>query len=643
MKPKSTMQEAFEKAKQRAKVNDVGNSPVSKVEMPKQEPAPVQLLDEVVPDWKAGVKQTYKLERNQQTFVSGNRDRRRQRQRRLQENQRAVTDGAGQFQTATVLTKKERKKAVPKSSKAPSRIRPALEYQLLESVYGGIKNARQKRKSETHKEVKKPVCIVPNPFERATQFDVSNEHLNRILIFGDGKQWESESRQTDSDMEIVIGLDFGTSSTKVVLQDMGRHSYAVPFTDATDNPYLLPARLYEHGGQYSLSDGEVVLRNIKLRLMNKAVEPSVLVAAVAYLALVIRHCRGWLWHEHRDVYARDAITWGLNLGLPAASYENDWLVERFLAVAIASLELADDSCVDITAEAAGRSVSWAQHETKRLKNEGGNLIETVTNEYFVGVFPEIAAQIHGFVRSARWDSSSKPMMMMVDVGAGTVDASIFTVTRPDRGTRHFNFLGNNVEPNGAMNLHQERISWLERVIKDNGQWTDELERYFREINVPTDWLRPIPDNLQDYIPGMMLTTAPGHNVDSAFYNKRYWYQLYIETMAPVKKDKVPGSPQWKRLPFFLCGGGRNIPLYRSFVEKFNGAAQLSMGLENMELSKPENMEAKGLKKAEFHRLSVAYGLSYEDVGSCLKPSEIPDMSVSISDWKTRYVSKDIAD
>ena len=356
MKPKSTMQEAFEKAKQRAKVNDVGNSPVSKVEMPKQEPAPVQLLDEVVPDWKAGVKQTYKLERNQQTFVSGNRDRRRQRQRRLQENQRAVTDGAGQFQTATVLTKKERKKAVPKSSKAPSRIRPALEYQLLESVYGGIKNARQKRKSETHKEVKKPVCIVPNPFERATQFDVSNEHLNRILIFGDGKQWESESRQTDSDMEIVIGLDFGTSSTKVVLQDMGRHSYAVPFTDATDNPYLLPARLYEQNGQYSLSDGEVVLRNIKLRLMNKAVEPSVLVAAVAYLALVIRHCRGWLWHEHRDVYARDAITWGLNLGLPAASYENDWLVERFLAVAIASLELADDSCVDITAEAAGRSV-----------------------------------------------------------------------------------------------------------------------------------------------------------------------------------------------------------------------------------------------------------------------------------------------
>ena len=71
------------------------------------------------------------------------------------------------------------------------------------------------------------------------------------------------------DRELVVGFDFGTSCVKVVIGDRGASkAYAVPFLYASGvNAYLLPSRLFEQNGTFSLSSGTDVHRDLKLRFL----------------------------------------------------------------------------------------------------------------------------------------------------------------------------------------------------------------------------------------------------------------------------------------------------------------------------------------------------------------------------------------
>ena len=55
--------------------------------------------------------------------------------------------------------------------------------------------------------------------------------------------------------------------------------------------------------------------------------------------------------------------------------------------------------------------------------------------------------------------------MMVDVGAGTVDASLFHVKR-ERGKWDFEFYTATVEPLGTVNLHRNRLNWWASAIQE---------------------------------------------------------------------------------------------------------------------------------------------------------------------------------
>ena len=63
-------------------------------------------------------------------------------------------------------------------------------------------------------------------------------------------------RADSGDVELVIGLDFGTSCTKVIIQDVAtRTAYAVPFATESDptGTYLLPTIVsLDDQGNFSL-------------------------------------------------------------------------------------------------------------------------------------------------------------------------------------------------------------------------------------------------------------------------------------------------------------------------------------------------------------------------------------------------------
>ena len=586
--------------------------------------------------WKEGAGSSQKLRKAQNQVSESLKDGSKSSHKLRNAPSQAYADAA-------VVGKKIKKTGKKRKQRKNSIIRtPAhMSGELLESVYGGGKRAKAKSKVQVDKPDIKSSCCLPEPLVRSSIFEDKHQSQSNLLQVSDARLWQSPARNISSENIIVVGLDFGTSSTKVVMQDVAKRAYAVPFTATGENPYLLPAKVYESKGVFSLEPAQKVYRDLKLILIQDSVNLVTLVPAVAYMALILRHCQGWLWDNHGDTYAHDDMHWGLNLGLPAASYENTQLVERFITMAIAARALAASNLMEMQTEDVFDSIKSAHNEINEVKQNKDDLAGAIKERHPVSVFPEIAAQVFGFVRSTSWDSRDRPMMMMVDVGAGTVDASIFTVMQPKRGRRSFNFYGNNVRGNGVMNLHRARLRWLRQLINDSGQMSDDVDQYFCDIEMPTDRLLPVPEAVVNYIPGMEVELNGNRDIDGQFFN-RYSTQLHDDTIVKVKTTKDSGTNQWQSLPFFLCGGGKNMEFYKQFAGRINGPGSTSVSLDILEIPKPDGLEAKGLKASEFHRLSVAYGLSFDDIGDFVKPGKIPDISRTEekATWRDSFIDKD---
>ncbi len=151
--------------------------------------------------------------------------------------------------------------------------------------------------------------------------------------------------------DIVIGFDFGTSSSKIVFRDSGRQTaYAVPFDDLSceGNSYLLPTKIFiNNDGSISLSQGQHKYNNLKVSLMDtpdiivfKATTISETISAselaVAYLSLALRHARGWFLKKTESIYKDTHIYWSINLGIPSKNYDDKFVRDSFRAMALAA-------------------------------------------------------------------------------------------------------------------------------------------------------------------------------------------------------------------------------------------------------------------------------------------------------------------
>ena len=432
----------------------------------------------------------------------------------------------------------------------------------------------------------------------------------------------------DDPAEIYIGLDFGTSSTKVILQDSHRLvPYAVPFAQiGSGNPYLFPSRVYLSGSVYSLDRPaakgvpQETIRDLKITLLRRPEQVEYMIHATAFLALIIRHARGWLFTAHGDTYQSSQIEWGLNLGLPAEKSEDARLNKRFKAIAVAAINLAARP-ETITKQLAGRCLVDA---TRAFAGKNFNELDLTVHPDMVGIFPEIAAQVVGFVESESWDGESRPYITLIDIGAGTVDASFFSVEGKNK--RKFRFFQNRVEENGVMNLHRTRIEWLRQMLGIHNIDSPTLTSYLDELYQPTDRLSGIPNSVAHYITGLSITGDD--HVDDEFKRLRYRQQLVGEVIRPVHDKRVPYGDHWNDLPVFICGGGSRLPLYGNIVSELNNTIGMSWFRgRRYSLSRPKRLIAAGLSDHEYDRLSVAYGLSFPEIGKIIKSGEVPDFEL----------------
>lgn len=441
-------------------------------------------------------------------------------------------------------------------------------------------------------------------------------------------------------IDVIIGLDFGTSSTKVVVHApnfVGSPAFAVPFGKYAHKSleYLLPTTLsVRSDGTCSLQrkKSSSIFTDIKINLMrsptanlsavgeiSSSATPTAITAA--YLALVLRYVRSWFLANQEKIFRGFTINWAVNLGLPAAIDDDQKLRDTFDLVGMAAWLLSRKEG-PITLKNAYHSVENWRHS----RSDEGEL------PWDFNLVPEVIAEVTGYARS---ELRNEGLHFLVDVGASTLDVCAFTL-REKEGDDHFHIYTAEVVLLGAQRLHQARIDGVQKAIS-------EVTQKIFDIRDP---LGLIPNDLRTYAPDNAIVIEKVDEANNAF-SKDASYAIH-KTIWHTRKRRDPHSPRWAEpLPVFVCGGAREINLYQQVIQGVEGWVRRFIpscpGIRIIPLPKPKSFEAN-IKDSDYHRLAVAWGLSHEifNIGNYDRPSEIDDIEpprrVDITD---RYVGPEM--
>ena len=323
------------------------------------------------------------------------------------------------------------------------------------------KTIKQKRKTLNNESNIKPDNVIvkqPKEDKDITFLDItfqpnsmfSNNYEDKVSIAKPKVEYK-KPKETDYSDHIIVGLDIGTSATKVIFRDHNKNqAYAIKLTTDKDNPFIIPSRVFINQSTYSLSGKENALRNFKLDLLENPKNHKAMLSITAFIALVFRLSINIFFSDAGKMYAQSEIDWEVNIGVPADSMQNHELLKVFKVAGIAGLNLGFTS-YDVTEH---NIKLYIDHVKKGLINYDDSKFNVLEPD-MVNVVPELTAQIQSFLKSRKWDKR-KNSMMLVDVGGSTVDTCYFVITEADYETQH-NIYKAEVWQKGALILHDGRV------------------------------------------------------------------------------------------------------------------------------------------------------------------------------------------
>lgn len=404
--------------------------------------------------------------------------------------------------------------------------------------------------------------------------------------------------------ELMLGIDFGTSSTKVVITDrtqLPMQALAVPYCQGVGlDRFLLPSRLYETDGVFSLESGKQFHANLKLGLLNGTDAEAAQIKVTAFLALVIRSARAWLYSERVQLYRHVNLLWSVCLGVPSERIGDSLLSNTYETLGRAAWSLAS-SAGDIDRSACRNALAAAR------------VGSTTDDELEIRAIPEVVAQMYGFVQSSQFASARHKHYLLIDVGAGTVDASVFGLNRDASGIVHIEPIMAKVRATGTMNLHRHRMGWWRQHLQDAGvhqRWAREIET----AELSTDEMAAIPQTYLGYWHGVHVELHGAAKCADDEFRKSV-RQQFQGVLYQCKDHFGTADVHLQGLPLFLCGGGSRMPYYAQLGDELRRIDGFNwMSAVRQPLVKPRNLLAAGVGQADFDRLSVAYGLSAVDYG-----------------------------
>jgi len=408
---------------------------------------------------------------------------------------------------------------------------------------------------------------------------------------------------------LTIGLDFGTSSTKVIVRmpyESTEPAIAIPAPEhcrSGGHPYLWRTAVWlDESGSFKAYAGgsSVLVDDLKWGMIERRTRECVvresspttervtrIDAATAYVAYVIRYTEGWLLRNRERLFRGRAPVWFVNIGVPASNYDDQELFAEYRLSAAAAFSLAHSH----EAVCADTVKTFLRNED--VKKAAG--FAEAAADLGVAIIPEVAAGATGFAKS---DESTTGLYLMADVGAATLDVCMFrlhkNLTEPDR----YLLLETHVQALGVEAYH----SFRKEGRTDRG-FAEQCDRCLREV---------------------------------------IW---------KAKLNRDPKNFCWRPggdLPVFLLGGGAGHRLHRAVVESLDPWLKQHAGSQGIRLVSSPTPECDLPEPVDddwFDRMAVAWGLSFPptDAGGIEPGSKIRDIPGPASkDWRSFFPSKDAA-
>jgi len=432
-------------------------------------------------------------------------------------------------------------------------------------------------------------------------------------------------------IQLVIGLDFGTSFTKVIVGE-ARVRYAVPFNEyaSGENTFLLPSALCIRPGAEEKcmlgikKQGCIMYDNLKMPLIERNFSIEVELRASAFLALIFQHTRDWFFDTHSSVYKDREIQWFVNVGLPTDSYDDESLISAYLKI-VRSAWHTSMMPGTVTLQAAQAALDAVAQENDLGKGDRGRHAGPLLGNDRVNAFPEFAAQLAGYVRSPRRRNG---LHVAVDVGGGTLDVTVFNVHQ-ENDEDVYPIFARKVAPLGVRYLSKARFEILRDLIGEALSPFDDLpsnEDLKKRFGIPKNELNKV-----DQIFGNCVKTSIG------------------EQLRYTKTQRYPDAPQWRMgsshygepLPSFFCGGGALSKFYADLLHEFEGRDSQLIRLNSSPLPVPEDLQVPEITSRDYARLAVAYGLSFDpfDIGQIRRMDEVEDVCAESSKlpYEDRYI------
>lgn len=428
-------------------------------------------------------------------------------------------------------------------------------------------------------------------------------------------------RHAISVRRLQVGLDFGTSSTKVMYRELGVAEARVRLLDfkhgLSDYPgYCLPAiATFDKRANLYLADSAVRqlegmgwgagMSRLKMLIagrtdkryldtaweerFNEHVAMAVGVGAgytpdavaATYLAAVMKRIRVQLQHE----LGADRLELIFNTCVPVDQSERTPIVMAFERVIATSAELERSSDSNASAR------QWLDTASELISEIKYDIAD---DEQRVFIMPEAVATAAGYITSIRRRSG---IHAVVDIGAGTTDVSICLLTLKKRGGATTYWYAARSIPMGAA-----RIEGMIANRLGSGAAPVSQELINRALsNDPA------------------LASQCGAIVSDEL--KRMWNGT-LKAWSDAYKHDARQSVWQNDVTVFLTGGGAMMPAARGI---FAQSWQSNWGPYSCEvIPSPEAFDTRS--QAPFHRLSVAFGLAtpIPELGEHVMPSKSPD-------------------
>lgn len=350
----------------------------------------------------------------------------------------------------------------------------------------------------------------------------------------------------ESEKVVIVGIDFGTSYTKVYFNQGGEIKRPLEFNVKGKNTYFIPTQLYYDKisnqvffekaigletlkyFKYSMINNDLVTSEA-LTQNNKFVDPKPeFLCSIFFLASLIKEIK----RQISEILKTSNIKYSFNMGCPIDNYgdKNKGAYDTVLKLGYQlSMNNLDD----------GMKLNALHKFYEQNKNRSFSNLQTV---------PELYAEALWFIEQP---STGEGIYTILDIGGGTVDFASILVKRTEDGEKQTTIYSQNVMALGVEVLLQ--FMYPQTYKTQRKTCIKQLKN--KSVCMPWGW-------------------EPKHNQDKKLKKAHEFDVTFAGGIAEVKeRDRKLMDTQYSKgeLPYYTFGGGADFKWYHSVITSHNTA------------------------------------------------------------------------